>query len=146
MVQATKVEFFKLWEDRPTATIHAALVAVQYSKETSLEGMVKYLKGSGFVTSDSALYGYKGRSGVFEAAESLKLVTKAEGTYKLTEKGKAIVDARTLADKEHNSGSDLHRQLLIKTIEHLHTQNMMVDVPDSQDAPDLIAYPVEVVY
>ena len=30
-------------EDRPTATMHAALVAVQYGKDTSLEGMVRVI-------------------------------------------------------------------------------------------------------
>lgn len=39
-------------------------------------------------------------------------------------------------------GGDVHLRLLKKTIEHLHKSNMLVTLPDEDNAPDIIAYPM----
>jgi len=63
-------------------------------------------------------------------------------SYKLTEKGLKWVDPSRIIEDADNLGSDLHIQLIKKTIEKLHDENMLVVAPKGSDAPDLMAYPV----
>ena len=49
----------------------------------------------------------------------------------------------TILKDELNAGSDLHKQILAKTIEKLHESNMLVIAPREREAHDPIAYPVD---
>lgn len=140
-VQRLGLDVYGLPEDRPTATIHAVLLAINQNKGAELIELVKYAKKEGFITSDSTLYGYKSRKGIFDTVVGLGLVRSIGKSYELTEEGARWVDPKKMTEDAPNLGSDLHRQLMIKTIDHLHKTNMLVMVP--KDGPDLIAYPVD---
>ncbi len=141
ITQTSKLEILRPPEDRPTPTVHAALLALNAEKGASLVELAKWLKKSGFVTGDPTIYGYKGRKGVFENAVSLGLAKKAGKNYELTDSGRRWVEPSLILEKERNLGSDLHRQLLVKTINHLHSSNMLVLAGDG--GFDLVAYPVD---
>lgn len=68
-------------QDRPTATVHAVLLAVQANSNAQMKELINWLKDRKFVTSDNTLYGHGSRQNVFDAAVSLGL---AEKTPKLT--------------------------------------------------------------
>ncbi|EQD66029.1 ATPase [mine drainage metagenome] len=140
--QASKLEFFKPPEDRPTATQHAAMLALYNNQGAALSELTKYLKRRGWITGDPTIYGSKGRIGIFESLVKLGLSETTGKSYKLTEKGLRWVDPSRIIEDANNLGSDLHMQLIKKTIEKLHDENMLVVAPKGSDAPDLIAYPV----
>jgi len=94
------------------------------------------------VTSPTTLYGNRASIGIFENAVKLGYATNREG-YELTKQGMKWIDAVTLMEKGRNLGSELHRQLMKKTIEYLQDQGMLVTVPEEADAPDIIAYSVD---
>ena len=129
--------------ERPTATMHAALLAIQYSKGKTLAELVKYLKGEKLITGDPTIYGAKGRKGIFDVVISLGLAKKVGDAYTLTEKGMKWIKPERIIEKAPNLGSDLHKQLLIKTIQILHKKNMLVTAPGEVGSFDLIAYPVD---
>lgn len=129
--------------ERPTATMHATLLVIQENKGVTKAELVKALKSTGFITSDPTIYGAKGRPGVFDTAESLGYAKKAGKGYELTDAGAKWVDPKIIIKNEKNLGGDLHIQLMIKTIEELHKANMLVIAPSENEAPDLIAYPVD---
>jgi hypothetical protein len=129
--------------DRPSPTVHAALLAMQNSQDASLAGLAAWLKTSGFAISDNTIYGYGSREGVFDAAASLGLAQKQKKGFVLTASGKRWVDPATILKDELNAGSDLHKQILAKTIKQLHKSNMLVVAPREREAHDLIAYPVD---
>lgn len=130
-------------QDRPTATQFAALEVIYENKGGRLAELVKHMKKAGYVTSDPTLYGAKGRKGIFEVVTSLGLARKRGLGYELTEKGLRWLDADKLMENGKNLGSDLHRQLMKKTINYLHKRNILVIVPEEENAPDLMAYPVD---
>ena len=140
--QPFKLEFFKPPEDRPTATQHAAMLAVYNNRGAPLSVLAKYLKSKGWITGDPTIYGSKGRVGVFESLAKLGLASKTSNGYELTDKGLKFIDPSAIIDGANNLGSDLHIRLMKKTIEKLHEDNMLVVAPKGSDAPDLIAYPV----
>ena len=140
--QPSKLEFFKPPEDRPTATQHAAMLAIYNNKGAPLSVLAKYLKAKGWITGDPTIYGSKGRVGVFESLAKLDLASKTSNGYELTGKGLKFIDPSAIIDGANNLGSDLHIRLMKKTIEKLHEDNMLVVAPKGSDAPDLIAYPV----
>jgi energy-coupling factor transporter ATP-binding protein EcfA2 len=140
--QPSKLEFFKPPEDRPTATQHAAMLAIYNNKGAPLSVLAKYLKAKGWITGDPTIYGSKGRVGVFESLAKLGLASKTSKGYELTGKGLKFIDPSAIIDGANNLGSDLHIRLMKKTIEKLHEDNMLVVAPKGSDAPDLIAYPV----
>ena len=52
-------------------------------------------------------------------------MAKKEGdTYTLMEKGSKWVRPEAILETESEIGSDLHKQLLVKTIKYLHEKNM----------------------
>ena len=130
-------------KDRPTATVHAALLAINYNKDAPLITLVKYLKEKGFVTGDPTIYGSQGRKGLFDVAIEIGLVEKKEGGFRLTKKGEKWIGPEKIIESEASVGGEVHKQLLIKTIEYLHDKNMLVTAPSEREAPDLIAYPVD---
>ena len=140
--QPSKLEFFKPPEDRPTATQHAAMLAIYNNKGAPLSVLAKYLKAKGWITGDPTIYGSKGRVGVFESLAKLGLASKTSKGYELTGKRLKFIDPSAIIDGANNLGSDLHIRLMKKTIEKLHEDNMLVVAPKGSDAPDLIAYPV----
>ena len=140
--QSSKLEYFKPPEDRPTATQHAAMLAIYNNKGAPLSVLAKYLKSKGWITGDPTIYGSKGRVGVFESLAKLGLASKTSNGYELTGKGLKFIDPSAIIDGANNLGSDLHIRLMKKTIEKLHEDNMLVVAPKGSDAPDLIAYPV----
>lgn len=140
--QAFKLESFKPPEDRPTATQHAAMLAIYNNKGAPLSWLAKYLKAKGWITGDPTIYGSKGRVGVFESLAKLGLASKTGNGYELTENGLRFVDPEAIIAGANNLGSDLHIRLMKKTIEKLHGNNMLVVAPKESDAPDLVAYPV----
>ena len=133
-----------LWpppEDRPTATQHAALMALYKNPDAEMRELAKYLKNTQWVTGDPTIYGSEGRPGVFESLVGLKLATKDNERYKLTVKGVSWVEPeKILAGVE--LGSDLHARLIKRTIKLLHEKNALVIAPKEKSAPDLIAYPM----
>jgi hypothetical protein len=60
--------------------------------------------------------------------------------YELTAQGKKWIEPKTIIKDAPNLGSDLHQQLLIKTIDKLHEDNILVIAPDESNSFDLIAY------
>jgi hypothetical protein len=139
--QTSTLEVLRPPSDRPTPTMHAALLAIAENKVTTLITLAKWLKKSGFVTGDPTIYGYKGRKGVFDNVVSLGYAKKTGKNYELTEKGKKLAEPEAMLGDEEDLGSDLHRQLLKKTIEYLHKKNMLVF--SEVGGFDLIAYPVD---
>ena len=143
MPQPSKLEFLKPPEDRPTATQHAAMLAIYNNKGAPLSVLAKYLKAKGWITGDPTIYGSKGRIGIFESLVKLGLASKLGNGYGLTEKGLKFIDPEAIIAGANNLGSDLHIRLMKKTIERLHEDNMLVVAPKESDAPDLVAYPVD---
>ena len=60
-----------------------------------------------------------------------------------TEKGEKWVVPVKILENESEIGGDLHRQILIKTIEYLHESNMFVMATPEPESFDLIAYAVD---
>ncbi len=143
MPQPSKLEFLKPPEDRPTATQHAAMLAIYNNKGAPLSVLAKYLKAKGWITGDPTIYGSKGRIGIFESLVKLGLASKLGNGYGLTEKGLKFIDPEAIIAGANNLGSDLHIRLMKKTIEKLHEDNMLVVAPKGSNAPDLVAYPVD---
>ena len=141
--QASKLEVLKPPENRPTATQHAAMLAVYNNKGATLAELAKYLKAKGWITGDPTIYGAKGRPGIFESLVKLGWARKEGNIYILTEKALDFIDPERIIKSASNKGSELHIQLMKKTIEKLHEQNMLVVAPVGKDVPDLIGYPVE---
>ena len=139
--QASTLEVLNPPSDRPTPTLHAALLAIQKNKGANLITLVKWLKRSGFITGDPTIYGYKGRNGVFDNAIRLGFAKKTGKCYELTTKGMKWAEPEKMMSEKADLGSDLHKQLLIKTIERLHESNMLV--LSEVAGIDLIAYPVD---
>lgn len=139
--QPTKLTTFKPPENRPTATIHAALLAVYNKPEAKMAELVKYLRENSLISSPTTLYGNKGRLGIFSSAMAQGYIKEKKGGFELTTKGKACINPNRLMEGAQNLGSDLHKQLMKKTIERLHKENMLVTVP--KEGFDLIAYPVD---
>ena len=118
------------------------MLAAQQHPEAKMKDMTKWLKER-YAYTDSTLYGYGTRGSIFDTAMSLGYIDKHGKSYSLTEKGKKVVDSSTMLKDAVNGGSDLHRQILAKTIEKLHESNMLVIAPRDREAHDLIAYPVD---
>ncbi|MEM4098108.1 MAG: hypothetical protein QXS81_05435, partial [Candidatus Micrarchaeaceae archaeon] len=140
--QISKLEYFKPPEDRPTATQHAAMLAIYNNKGAELSEMAKYLKSKGWITGDPTIYGSRERPGIFESLVKLGFAEKTGNGYKLTEKAKSWIEPDGIIKGANNLGSDLHMQLMKKVIDKLHEENMLVVAPKEKEAPDLIAYPV----
>ncbi len=143
-VQKTEaVEFFKPPNDRPTATQHAALLAVLANPSTDRTTLIKYVEGKKWITASNTLYGRKSNPSVFDAVIKLGLAKDESGKLSLTEKGERWVSPAKILENESEMGGDLHRQLLIKTIEYLHESNMFVMATPQPESFDLIAYSVD---
>ena len=89
---------FALPQNRPTPTIHAAMLAIQYNQGSNVSGLADWLKKKGFITSNNTIYGYGTRQGVFDTAVSLGFIEKRKGGYKLTDKGRKWVDPDTILE------------------------------------------------
>lgn len=129
------------YKDRPTATIHAGLLAIYYNPKAELAELAKWVSMKKFVNSPSSIYGNKGRKGIFETAVSLGYAREVGKRYELTTSGRKWADPNDIIKEAPNLGSDLHKQLLIKTIEKLHEDNILVFAPNEENTFDLIAYP-----
>ena len=130
-------------EDRPTPTIHAALLAILNNENAERQVIVKELKDRGWITADDTLYGRKGRPSVFDNIVSLGFAAANGERLELTEKARKMIQPERILESESSMGSDLHRRLLIKTIEALHESNMFVMATAQPESFDLIAYPVD---
>jgi len=128
--------------ERPTATHQAAMLAIYSNPSASKKQLADYLKKKGWITSETTIYGNKSRLGIFDSLVSLGLARKLGSGYELSGKAIAQLGERELVEKAKNSGSELHRQLIRKTIKRLHDDNTYIKIPDDPDAPDLIAYPM----
>jgi hypothetical protein len=128
--------------ERPTATQHAAMLALYNNPQASLSELAKYVIEKGWITGAPTIYGSKGRPGIFDALVKLGYAEAKGKGYELTDKGLSWVDSSKIAANSKSFESDLHRKLVIKTVEKLHEDNALAIVPQEQDAPDLIAYPM----
>ena len=144
-VQKTEssIEFFKPPNDRPTATQHAAMLAVLANPNTDRGEMIKWLENKKWITASNTLYGRKQNPSVFDAIVKLGLAKDENGKLSLTEKGEKWVVPAKILENESEIGGDLHRQILIKTIEYLHESNMFVMATPEPESFDLIAYDVD---
>ncbi len=124
--QKSSVGSFKLPEDMPAPSSHAALLAIYNKKGAKLADLAKYVKAKGWISGDSTIYGSKGRKGISEKLISLGLARKEGDIYTLTDKGSKRVNPESILESESEIGSYLHKQLLVKTIEYLHEKNMFV--------------------
>ena len=61
----------------------------------------------------------------------------------LTAKGSKWVNPESILETESEIGSDLHKQLLVKTIECLREKNMFVMATTQPDSFDLITYSID---
>ncbi len=134
---------FPLPEDRPTPSVHAALLAILNNPGAKTAALTKYVKEKDFVTGDATIYGTKERPGIFDTAVKLGFTKATTNGYELTERGERMVKPDAILKSESEIGSELHKQLLIKTIEALHESNMFVTAPGEREAPDLIVYPLD---
>ena len=141
--QKSSVESFKPPEDRPTPSSHAALLAIYNNNGAKLADLAKYVKAKGWISGDPTIYGSKGRKGIFENLISLGLAKKEGDTYTLTDKGSKWVNPESILETESEIGSELHKQILVKTIEYLHEKNMFVMATPQPESFDLIAYPID---
>ncbi len=130
-------------ENRPTPSIHAALLALLAKPKAELFDLVEWVRHEGFVTSDPTLYGSKDRKGIFDGAVELGYATKEGNTYEITDQGARWVRPELIIKQAATTGGEIHKQLLIKAIEYLHENNMLTIVPSEDEAPDIIAYPRE---
>lgn len=140
---ASAVEFFKPPNDRPTATQHAAMLAVLANPKTERGEMIKWLENKKWITASNTLYGRKQNPSVFDAIVKLGLAKGENGKLSLTEKGEKWVVPAKILENESEIGGDLHRQILIKTIEYLHESNIFVMATPEPESFDLIAYDVD---
>jgi hypothetical protein len=140
---ASAVEFFKPPNDRPTAMQHAAMLAVLANPNTDRGEMIKWLEKKKWITASNTLYGRKQNPSVFDAIVKLDLAKDENGKLSLTEKGEKWVVPAKILENESEIGGDLHRQILIKTIEYLHESNMFVMATPEPESFDLIAYEVD---
>lgn len=140
--QAKAEPLMSALSDRPSPTVHAALLAIQYNPQAPLAELANWLKAKNFAQ-DNTIYGYGSREGVFDTAASLRLAEKKGKGFMLTDEGKKWIDPATILKDELNAGSDLHKQILAKTIAKLHESNMLVIAPREREAHDLIAWPVD---
>ena len=128
---------------RPTPPMHAALLAIDNNRVTTLNVLARYIREKGWIKSDHTIYGDKQKPGVFAVLQDAGMAVLENGEYKLTDTGKRWVKYEgILADQANHLGSELHRQLLMATIDRLHKENMLVVSGEGKDAFDLIAYPV----
>ena len=139
----SSIETFKPQDDRPTPSSHAALLAIYKNKDAKLADLAKYVKAKDWISGDPTIYGSKGRKDIFENLISLGLARKEEDIYTLTDEGSKWVSPESILETESEIGSDLHKQLLIKTIEYLHEKNMFVMATPQPESFDLIAYPID---
>jgi len=137
------VTFFKPPDNRPTATQHAAMLALLENPNSDRSTLIKWLQKSEWITASNTLYGRKQNPSVFDAILKLGMAKDDGGKLSLTEKGERWVVPERILEFESEVGGDLHRQLLIKTIEHLHGKNMFVMATPEPESFDLIAYPVD---
>ncbi len=128
-------------DDRPTATIHAGLLAIYYNPKAELAELAKWVSSRKFVNSPSSIYGNKGRKGIFDTAVSMGYAREVGKHYELTAAGKKWIDPNSIIKDAPNLGSDLHKRLMAKTIEKLHEGNMLVVAPREENTFDLIACP-----
>ena len=140
---AGAVEFFKPPNDRPTATQHAAMLAVLANPNVERGEMIKWLENKKWITASNTLYGRKQNPSVFDVMIKLGLAKEEGGKLSLTEKGDKWVVPAKILENESEIGGDLHRQILIKTIEYLHESNMFVMATPEPESFDLIAYSVD---
>lgn len=119
------------------------MLAIYNNEGAKLADLVKYVKAKGWINGDPTIYGSKGRKGIFENLISLGLARKEGDTYTLTDKGEKWVNPESILETESEIGSDLHKQLLIKTIGYLHEKNMFVMTTPQPESFDLIAYPID---
>jgi len=129
-------------EDRPTATQHAAMIAIYKNPNASLTELAKYLKQKTWITGEPTIYGTKGRPGVFDSLVDLGFARKNGKSYELTNNGLNWIDSRKMMENKNDLSSDLHKQLMKKTIESLHEKNVLVIVPSGSSVPDLIGIPM----
>ena len=142
-IEETEKTPFPPPEDRPTPSIHAALLAMLNNPGAKTSVLIKYVKEKDFVTGDATIYGTKERPGIFDTAEKLGFAKATTDGYELTTRGGQLVNPGEILKTESEIGGDLHKQLLIKTIETLHESNMFVMAPSEREAPDLIVYPLD---
>ena len=137
--QQPSVEFFKPPDGRPTATQHAALLAILANPSADRTTLIKYVEGKKWITASNTLYGRKSNPSVFDVIVKLGLAKDDAGKLSLTDKGERWVSPAKILENESEMGGDLHKQLLIKTIEYLHESNMFVMATPQPESFDLIA-------
>ncbi len=81
--------------------------------------------------------------GHIENLISVGLAKKEGDMYTLTDKDSKLVNPESILETESEIGSDLHKRLLVKTIEYLHEKNMFVMATPQPESFDLIAYPID---
>ena len=134
---------FRIPEGAPSPMEHAAMLAVYHCEEKTKAGLISYIKGKGWIRSDTTLYGYTAKPGVIDGIVNAGFASKARNRYALTEQGlKWITPERILENQADKLGSEEHKRLLISTIHKLHESNMLVITSRIKHSPDLIAWPV----
>ena len=133
----------KIPKGAPSPTEHAALLAILVNEGAQKQELVAFVKDKGWVGSDATIYGFKGKSGIFEKVIALGLAAKKGNGYSLTQQGRAWADPeKIILGQSDKIGSEEHKRLLIKTIEKLHESNMLVVSPREKHSFDLVAWPV----
>lgn len=134
---------FKIPEGAPSPAEHAAMLAIYYCNDKTKSSLIRYIKGKGWVRSETTLYGYTARPGILDSIVNAGFAVKSKDAYNLTESGLKWVDPeRILINQSDKLGSEEHKRLLIKTIHELHESNILVVTSSIKHSPDLIAWPV----
>ena len=119
------------------------MFAVLANPQSDRGDMIKWLENKKWITASNTLYERKQNPSVFDAIVKLGLAKEENGKLSLTEKGEKWVVPAKILENESEIGGDLHRQILIKTIEYLHESNMFVMATPQPESFDLIAYLID---
>ena len=127
----------------PTPAMHAGMLAILGTDGSPTEA-IKYIRKNGWFTSPNTLYGSKGKLGILDGLVGKGFAKKTGNKYILTDEGLKWVDSEHIILGQNDKiGSEDHKQLLVKTIEKLHQQNMLVISPSEKHSFDLVAWPMD---
>lgn len=117
----------------PSAAVYRFLLAL--GRAGSLQQAYQLLKQRGWITSDTTIYGTKGKPSLQERARAMGYLD-AEG--RLTEKALQLIDPEKLiARQKSNAGGEEHRKMMAKVILAIQERGNFAFVLSEQDSFDV---------
>ena len=119
--------------DMPSVTIYRFIIAL--SRSSNLQSAYQYLRQKKWITSDTTIYGTKGKPSLRERASEKGYFDASD---KLTEKALEIIDPdRLIARQGVLAGNEEHKDLMKKTIASIQESGSFAFVLKEQDAFDV---------